>query len=254
MPGSSGIYQKGRVKEVRQQDRRDCMDRQCYGEAAGEFSDEQLRSALAVIKASYEGEPADRLFRQAVACFDCLIEISGNTSAIADFARRHDTDNKYLVDGANSVISRMLFNPEENYYTTLGLSPSSSPDEIRERWKKLMLLYHPDRQGGDESWVTERAKKVNEAYSVLKDSDKRHAFDRRLHELAAVRMTSYGPASARTSFRTSGRASRYPEWDKGKKKIPVFLVGLYLSAAVIILGYIYMQNKSEHLEKALTGG
>ena len=189
------------------------MDRRNNNETAGDLTDEQFRKALEVIIDSYKGASADRLYRNAIECFGCLVEISHNTEAILTFARRHDIDLKYLVDGANFVISKMHFNPESNYYITLGLSQNVSHENIRERWKKLMLLYHPDRQGGDDSWVSERAKKVNEAYSVLKDNEKRQSFDRRLLEQATVRkpvpQSRTGPGAA--SSRSGRKISRNPE-------------------------------------------
>ena len=147
----------------------------------------------------------------------------------------------------------MHFNSENNYYVTLGLSQNVSPDEIRERWKKLILLYHPDRQEGDDSWVSERAKKVNEAYSILKDDEKRRAFDRKLVELAIARKPE---SLSRTTQRathpgSSRKISQNPEWDRKKKNIPKILVGVYLIAALVFLGYIYLQDSSEHLENAL---
>ena len=229
------------------------MDRRDDPETTGNLTDEQFSKALKVIIDSYSGAPADRLYRDAIGCFDSLIEISHNTDAIRDFARRNDIDNKYLVDGANFVISKMHFNPESNYYVTLGLPQNVSPDEIRERWKKLMLLYHPDRQEGDDSWVSERAKKVNEAYSILKDDEKRRAFDRKLTELT---MTRKPESLSRTTQRathpgSSRKISQNPEWDRKKKNIPNILVGVYLIAALVFLGYIYLRDNSEHLENAL---
>jgi len=182
------------------------------------------------------------------------MEISHNTEAIMTFARRHDIDLKYLVDGANFVISRMHFNPESNYYITLGLSQNVSQEEIRERWKKLMLLYHPDRQGGDDSWVSERAKKVNEAYSTLKDNEKRQSFDRKLLEQAMARkpVTQSRTVPNAASSRSSRKISRNPEWDRKKKNIPKFLVGVYLIAALIFLSHLYLRNNGERLESALS--
>ena len=181
------------------------------------------------------------------------MEISHNTDAIRDFARRNDIDNKYLVDGANFVISKMHFNSENNYYITLGLQQDASPEEIRERWKKLMLLYHPDRQEGDDSWVSERAKKVNEAYSILKDDEKRRAFNRRLAEQAMPRkpdpLTRTGQGA--THSRSSRKISQNTEWDRKKRNLPKFLVALYVFAALMFLGYLYLQDNSEHLENAL---
>ena len=230
------------------------MDRRNNNETAGDLTDEQFRRALEVIIDSYKGAPADRLYRDAIGCFECLIEISNNTDAILTFARRHDIDLKYLVDGANFVISKMHFNPESNYYITLGLSQNVSSEEIRERWKKLMLLYHPDRQGGDNSWVSERAKKVNEAYSILKDNEKRQSFDRRLREQTMTRKPVPQPRTnpGAASSRSGRKISRDPEWDRKKKNIPKLLVGAYLIAAVVFLGYIYLQNDTEPLESALS--
>jgi hypothetical protein len=229
------------------------MDRRNNNEAAGHLTDEQFRKALEVIIDSYQGASADRLYHNAIGCFACLMEISHNTEAIMTFARRHDIDLKYLVDGANFVISKMHFNPESNYYITLGLSQNVSQEEIRERWKKLMLLYHPDRHGGDDSWVSERAKKVNEAYSVLKDNEKRQSFDRRLLEQTIARnplpRSGTNPSSASSR---SGRKISDPEWDRSKKNIPKFLVGAYVVAALVFLSYLYLQNNGEFLEKALS--
>lgn len=188
-------------------------------------------------------------------CFDSLVEISLNKDAILEFARRHDIDNKYLVDGANFVISKMHFNPENNYYITMGLPQNISPEEIRERWKKLMLLYHPDRQGGNESWVSERAKKVNEAYSILKDEEKRRSFDRKLLEKTMAGRPAHlyrTTAVATPSRRSSRKISKDPEWDRKKKSIPKILIGLYIIAALAFLCYIYLQNNAVLLESALS--
>ena len=155
------------------------------------------------------------------------------------------------MDGANFVISKMHFNSGNNYYITLGLSQNISPEEIRERWKNLMLLYHPDRQADDDSWVTERAKKVNEAYSILKDNGKRKAFDRKLLEQTAIRNPSHQPratASVKRSRSGNRMISQDPEWDRKKRNIPKILVGIYILAALLFLISLYIQNNSEQLE------
>lgn len=163
-------------------------------------------------------------------------------------------DNKYLVDGANFVISKMHFNAENNYYITLGLPKNATPDEIRERWKRLMLLYHPDKQLGEEDWVSERAKKVNEAYSTLKDEEKRASYDLKLIE-RSLHQHSVIQSNIKTESRPPRhhrlKASSNPEWDRIKKYIPRILIVLYVLAAFVFLGYIYIQNNSELIENAL---
>jgi DnaJ-domain-containing protein 1 len=142
------------------------VDRFDNAKADQRIDEKLLQKALGVITQSYQGVPPEKLYFEAIHCFDALIDISLNTENIRSFAQKKSLDLKYLVDGANFVISKMQFNPEKNHYITLGLSRTASGDTIRERWKRLMLLYHPDRQEGSEEWVSERAKKVNEAYKT----------------------------------------------------------------------------------------
>jgi curved DNA-binding protein len=66
--------------------------------------------------------------------------------------------------------------PNADYYTTLSISPEASPEEIKKAYRKLALETHPDRNPGDPD-AEERFKKINEAYGVLSDPDKRAQYD-----------------------------------------------------------------------------
>src|SRR6056300_605110 len=59
-----------------------------------------------------------------------------------------------------------------DYYSILGVSKNASEKEIRSAYKKKSMQHHPDRGGNEEQF-----KKVNEAYSTLKDPHKRAAYD-----------------------------------------------------------------------------
>lgn len=63
-----------------------------------------------------------------------------------------------------------------DYYQTLGVSPEASPEEIKKMYRKLALETHPDRNPGD-SGAEERFKRINEAYGVLSDVQKRAQYD-----------------------------------------------------------------------------
>ena len=58
-----------------------------------------------------------------------------------------------------------------DYYKVLGVQESSNQDDIKKAYRKLSLKHHPDR-GGD----AEQFKKINEAYSVLGDKEKRRMY------------------------------------------------------------------------------
>jgi curved DNA-binding protein CbpA len=64
-----------------------------------------------------------------------------------------------------------------DYYSILGVSSSSTPEEIKKAYRKLALQYHPDRNPGNPQ-AEEQFKLVSEAYAVLMDPSKRAQYDR----------------------------------------------------------------------------
>jgi curved DNA-binding protein len=73
-----------------------------------------------------------------------------------------------------------FFMPEIDFYKTLGVTRSASADEIRKAYKKLARKYHPDVRPGDKD-AADQFKKVQQAYSVLGDAEKRVQYDRYGH-------------------------------------------------------------------------
>ena len=64
----------------------------------------------------------------------------------------------------------------KDYYDTLGVERKASGDDIKRAYRKLARKFHPDVS--KEPDAEERFKEVQEAYEVLKDPDKRDAYDR----------------------------------------------------------------------------
>jgi len=64
----------------------------------------------------------------------------------------------------------------QDYYQILGVPRQADESEIKKAYRKLARKYHPDMNQAADS--EEKFKQVNEAYEVLKDSDKRQAYDR----------------------------------------------------------------------------
>jgi len=65
---------------------------------------------------------------------------------------------------------------KRDYYDILGVSKSSSADEIKKAYRKLAIKYHPDKNPGDKE-AEENFKEAAEAYDVLGNEEKRRKYD-----------------------------------------------------------------------------
>jgi len=64
-----------------------------------------------------------------------------------------------------------------DFYAVLGVSRDASDDDIKQSYRRLAMQWHPDRNGGSKD-AEEKFKTITEAYDVLRDPQKRAAFDR----------------------------------------------------------------------------
>ena len=84
---------------------------------------------------------------------------------------------------------------KEDYYRVLGVEREASKDDLKKAYRKLALQCHPDRNPGDKD-AERRFKDINEAYEVLRDDQKRAAYDRFGHaafEHGAAGEGGFGP-------------------------------------------------------------
>jgi molecular chaperone DnaJ len=66
---------------------------------------------------------------------------------------------------------------KRDYYDVLGVKRTATDAEVKAAFRKLAMQHHPDRNPGDKD-CEHRFKELNEAYDVLKDEQKRAAYDR----------------------------------------------------------------------------
>ena len=66
---------------------------------------------------------------------------------------------------------------KEDYYATLGIGRDAAAEDIKKSYRKLAMKFHPDKNPGDKQ-AEKKFQNLSEAYEVLKDDQKRAAYDR----------------------------------------------------------------------------
>jgi molecular chaperone DnaJ len=66
---------------------------------------------------------------------------------------------------------------KQDFYETLGVAKGANADDLKRAYRKLAMQFHPDRNPGDKS-AEQKFKEISEAYDILKDDQKRAAYDR----------------------------------------------------------------------------
>ncbi len=94
-----------------------------------------------------------------------------------------------------------------DYYSVLGVARDANPAEIKRAYRRQALRWHPDRNPGDPQ-AEQRFKAVSDAYQVLRDPEKRRAYD-----LGAQTYRTDGPPA--WGHRTGFRGERCA-WKRGR--------------------------------------
>jgi DnaJ-class molecular chaperone len=87
----------------------------------------------------------------------------------------------------------------EDLYQTLGVSRDASKDEIKKAHRKLALKFHPDKNP-DDKVAAEKFKRIQEAYDVLSDDEKRPAYDRYGADFEKIRGGGFNPGAGGAGF------------------------------------------------------
>jgi molecular chaperone DnaJ len=86
---------------------------------------------------------------------------------------------------------------KQDFYELLGVAKGCGGEDLKKAYRKLAMQWHPDRNPGDKA-AEQKFKDISEAYDVLKDDQKRAAYDRFGH--AAFENGGRGPGPGDFGF------------------------------------------------------
>ncbi len=155
-------------------------------------------------------------------------------------ARSVGADGQALYRAALFFVKQTLFSEGADAYRTLGLAPDASIAEIRERYRLLVRIFHPDRLEDPGDWHERFASRLNEAYNVLKHPASRAALDTRLATAAAAleRSGAVRRRHARAPLRLAAGQSppRGGRWGKRPPRAVIWGLVLAIVGAVLFMG------------------
>lgn len=101
---------------------------------------------------------------------------------------------------------------KKDFYELLGVQKGASADDLKKSYRKLAMQYHPDKNPGDKA-AEHKFKEISEAYDILKDDQKRAAYDRYGHQAFGAGMGGggAGPGAAGGFDFTSGFADIFED-------------------------------------------
>ena len=96
-------------------------------------------------------------------------------------------------------MARQAFSAMVDYYATLKVQPRATTDQIRSSYKKLSLIYHPDKTGGDQN-ATKHFLAIKNAYEILTDQTIRAQYDQARQQRARTTGSSRSGRTATSGF------------------------------------------------------
>lgn len=108
---------------------------------------------------------------------------------------------------------KIAYDPQQDYYAILGVSPDASAEEIRQAYRQCVRELHPDLNPDRAEWATRQLQRVNAAYDVLREPALRQQYDRARGEYA----TAVPKRSSTVAYRSAAAPDR-PWWQQAAEQ------------------------------------
>jgi len=135
---------------------------------------------------------------------------NGSPEVLEAAVRQTGAQPRELRDAARFCIQQWCLVRGADPHRVLGVEPGAPPEQIKEHYRLLMRLFHPDRAAGRETWTDHYASRINEAWTALSRTPDRARPDRPLYPRNVPVRDTRRPVAERAVERPRPLSSRQP--------------------------------------------
>ncbi len=187
----------------------------------------KMLSTAGLIARFYEGCPLREIYEMILSHYERLLTILEDPGTAADVSGIMGLPANKVRDLVESIINRLVFNKSEDAFISLGLRHNASISEAHQRWQRLMMLYHPDRQNGS-GMHDDKAKRINEAFSEI---------NKKGEKVISTGSKKIYAGVIRERKKSDRRAKVNGAHFLHFRYIPVFILGLTVLTALFMLSF-----------------
>lgn len=152
---------------------------------------------------------------------------------------------------ARFFVRTALLRQGSDHYTLLGLTQAASSEQVREHYRLMIRLTHPDFEAGGEHWPSDAASRINIANDVLSSAVRRREYDESLQPAApaaAAHAAKVSPVPTPPAAQPAAAARRKPpraggRWSGGlSTRTKAVLAGL---GALLSAGALWLLNGTD---------
>jgi hypothetical protein len=146
----------------------------------------RILSAAAIIARFREGRPLDEDGMEVFSCYETLLDIIGDSFTAGKICALLGVPEANVRSCAREIVDLLLFNRANDPYLSLGLPRDTPLAAVNRRWKRLLLLYHPDKYSNRKDYE-ELSKKINESYERTRSAKKQPTLHQRPAQVKEVK-------------------------------------------------------------------
>lgn len=155
-----------------------------------------------------------------------------------------------VQEAARFFVRRVMLRADGDHYTVLGTKPDADAATLKEHYRLMMRLTHPDRQSAGELWPPDAASRVNLAYQVLGSAVERATYD--AHRSAPLVQGSNGGGGLQRR-KVAVRARTPAAWSRPReRRWGVWVAGGVASAALVTIA-VWL-GQASHDDSMLVAG